>query len=139
MKISVKCEYACRAVTALAMHYPSPRPLRIDEIAQRQDVPANYLVQILSDLRGGGLIQSRRGKSGGYLLARSPDQITVGDVLRAVNGEVVELSTLMDARRRTELQKVWARVRHGVEQIVDDITFDEICARTLAVPQMYYI
>ena len=139
MKISVKSEYACRAVEALALHHPSTRPLRIDEIAQRQAVPANYLVQILSDLRSGGLIQSRRGKTGGYLLARPPDQITVGDVLRAVNGEIVELSALMNAEPRAELQGIWTRIRRGVEEIADAMTFDQICADAVAAPQMYYI
>ncbi len=122
------------------MHHPNTRPLPIDEIAQRQDVPANYLVQILSDLKSSGLIESRRGKAGGYLLARPPQQISVGDVLRAVDGAIIELSAPGSSRgARAELDGMWRRVRRGVEAIVDEMTFDQICADALAAPQMYYI
>src|SRR5436309_14764966 len=72
MKASVKSDYACRAVEALALHHPDTRPMRIEEIAQKEAIPSNYLVQILIELKSKGLIQSRRGKAGGYMLAKSP-------------------------------------------------------------------
>jgi len=89
VKLSVKSDYAARAVLGLARHYPKQEALRVEDLAALQGVPANYLVQILIELKGKGLIQSRRGKAGGYNLARSPREITVGDVVRAVHGEVV--------------------------------------------------
>ena len=98
MKASVKSDYACRAVEALALHHPNARPLRIEEIAQREAIPANYLVQILIELKSKGLIQSRRGKAGGYALAKTPREITVGDVLRAVQGDVLEMPLLLESR-----------------------------------------
>ena len=96
MKASVKSDYACRAVEALALHHPNARPLRIEEIAEREAIPANYLVQILIELKSKGLIQSRRGKAGGYALAKTPREITVGDVLRAVQGDVLEMPLLLE-------------------------------------------
>lgn len=139
MKISVKSDYACRAVEALALHHPNERPLRIEEIAQQEAIPANYLVQILNELKSNGLIQSRRGKAGGYMLARPPAEITVGDVLRAVNGEILELSSLAQTAGRMEIQRVWDRLKQGTEQIADGITFDQLCAEANRTPQMYYI
>ena len=79
MKVSIKSDYACRAIEALALHHPNLHPLCIEEIARRRHIPPNYLVQILLELKRNGLIQSRRGKTGGYLLAQSPRQITVGE------------------------------------------------------------
>ena len=139
MKLSVKSDYACRAVEALARHHPSERPLCIEEIARRQALPANYLVQILNDLRSKGLIQSRRGKAGGYTLARPPAEITVGDVLRAVNGEIVELSALASTASPVEIQRVWERLKRRTEEVVDGITFEQLCAEARSLPQMYYI
>ena len=139
MKISVKSDYACRAMEALSLHHPNARPLRIDEIAQQEAIPANYLVQILNELKSNGLIQSRRGKAGGYRLARPPREISVGDVLRAVNGEILELSSLAQTAGRLEIRRVWDRMKQGAEEIADGITFDQICAEANRTPQMYYI
>jgi Rrf2 family protein len=62
----------------------------IEELAQQENVPANYLVQILNDLRGAGLIESRRGKQGGYILARPPSELSIADIIRAIDGELLE-------------------------------------------------
>src|ERR1019366_914925 len=107
MKLPVKSDYACRAVEALARHHPDHRPLRIDDIARAGSIPANYLVQILNELKSKGLIQSRRGKAGGYNLARPPAEIAVGDVLRAIHGEIVELSVLAGSASPLEIQRIW--------------------------------
>jgi Rrf2 family protein len=139
MKASVKSDYACRAVEALALHYPSTRPLRIDEIAERESIPANYLVQILIELKSKGLIQSRRGKAGGYMLAKPPREITVGDVLRAIQGDILEMPLLVESRCPEEIKRAWRRIKVAAEGVADEITFETICSEANSKPQMYYI
>jgi Rrf2 family transcriptional regulator, cysteine metabolism repressor len=139
MKASVKSDYACRAVEALALHHPNTRPLRIEEIAHREAIPANYLVQILIELKSKGLIQSRRGKAGGYALAKTPREITIGDVLRAVQGDVLEMPLLLEARCPEEIKRAWRRIKEAAEQAADDVNFEEICAEAKSRPEMYYI
>src|SRR5512134_3447632 len=119
MKLSVKSDYACRAVQALALHHPNQRPLRIEEIARRESVPANYLVQILIELKAKGIIQSRRGKAGGYLLAKPPAQITFGEVIRAVQGDIFELSALDETSSPEHFRKVWRKIKTAADEIAD--------------------
>lgn len=86
MKVSAKADYACLAMLALAARRPDDPPARIREIAEAHAIPERYLVQILLQLKGAGLVQSTRGAAGGYRLARSPDQINLGEVLAAIDG-----------------------------------------------------
>jgi Rrf2 family protein len=90
MKISRKVEYASRVLAQLARCYGTKQMPHIEELARDEDVPANYLVQILNDLRGAGLIVSRRGKQGGYMLARGPEEISIADIIRSIDGELLE-------------------------------------------------
>jgi Rrf2 family protein len=139
MKASVKSDYACRAVEALALHYPEPQPLCIEKIARRQRIPPDYLVQILLELKRSGLIQSRRGKTGGYALARAPRQITIGDVLRAVQGEVMDLPSLADPDCPAEIKTAWRRVKSAAEDAANAISFEEITAAARHPSPMYDI
>jgi Rrf2 family protein len=113
--------------------------MRIEEIAAKEAIPANYLVQILIELKSKGLIQSRRGKAGGYTLAKPPRAITVGDVLRAIHGDVLELPLLREASCPEEMKRAWRRIKHAAENTADNITFEEICAEATGKLQMYYI
>jgi Rrf2 family protein len=124
---------------ALALHHPDSRPMRIDEIAAKEAIPANYLVQILIELKADGLIQSRRGKAGGYVLARQPKEITVGDVLRAIQGDVLEMPMLHESRCPEEIKRAWRRIKVAAESAADRITFEEICAEANGKMPMYYI
>jgi Rrf2 family cysteine metabolism transcriptional repressor len=139
MKLPIKTDYACRAVEALSLHHPNIRPLRIEEIADREAIPANYLIQILIELKNKGLIQSRRGKAGGYTLAKHPREISVGDVVRAVEGEVVGLAGLRASNSPIEIQRAWRKIQSAAEETADSITFDQICAEANGRNQMYYI
>lgn len=139
MKLSIKADYACRAVEALALHHPNMQPMRIDQIARIQGIPSNYLVQILIELKGQGLIRSHRGKSGGYVLAKLPKEISVGDVIRAIHGELLEISSVSGAASPQEIRRVWERVKIAAEQVVDSVTFEEICAQSAGKMDMYYI
>src|SRR5512140_3058350 len=91
MKLSVKVDYACRVLAQLARHHGNEGLAHIEELARLEAVPANYLVQILSELRNGGLIVSRRGKQGGYVLARPPEKITLYDIVKLIEGDLLEL------------------------------------------------
>jgi len=139
MKVSIKSEYACRAVEALVLHHPNPKPLCIEEIAQRQRIPPNYLVQILLELKRKGLIQSRRGKMGGYVLARAPQQITLGDVLRAVQGEVMDLSSVSKPDCPEEIKAAWRQLKSAIEDAAGKITFEQIAAAARQPSPMYHI
>src|ERR1700681_2404546 len=86
MYISVKGEYALQAVFDLTLQAPSRQPVKIAGIAQRQKIPQKFLELILASLKQGGFVESRRGADGGYLLARPPESIKVGEVLRFVEG-----------------------------------------------------
>src|SRR5690348_18480065 len=85
MNISVKGEYAMHAIFDLSLQKPG-EPIKIADIARRQKIPQKFLELILSGLKQGGFVESRRGAEGGYLLSRPPDSITVGEVLRFVDG-----------------------------------------------------
>ncbi|HNX04058.1 MAG TPA: Rrf2 family transcriptional regulator [Opitutales bacterium] len=92
MKISRKVEYACRVLAQLARSHGGGRMPHIEELAEIEKVPANYLVQILNELRNAGLILSRRGKQGGYMLSRPPAEIAISDIIMAIDGELMECS-----------------------------------------------
>ena len=83
VKLSVKSDYAARAVLGLARQFPSGAAVRADDVAAEQGIPGNYLVQILIELKSAQIVRSVRGKEGGYLLARPPAEITLGQVVRA--------------------------------------------------------
>ena len=99
MKLSVKVDYACRVLAQIARQHGTNELAHVESLARDEAVPANYLAQILSELRDGGLINSRRGKQGGYTLARSPDEITLYDIVKLVEGEIIELMPKAKASR----------------------------------------
>src|SRR5574337_1979117 len=90
MKVSTKGDYATRAMQDLALHYEKG-PVQIEEIARRQHLPARYLEQILLSLKRAGFVESKRGMSGGYYLAKHPREITVGAIIRAMEGPIVPI------------------------------------------------
>jgi Rrf2 family protein len=139
VKLSVKSDYAARAVLGLARHYPTGSALRVEDLASEQGVPANYLVQILIELKAKGIARSVRGKEGGYLLARLPAEITLGDILRAVHGEVFDTPALTDPHCAAELRNAWRQLKTDVESAADKITFQQLLDQTSEKEKMYYI
>jgi Rrf2 family protein len=139
VKLSVKSDYAARAVLGLARHHPNGTALRVEDLAARQGVPANYLVQILIELKAQGIAKSVRGKEGGYLLARSPAEISLGDVLRAVHGEVFDTPALTDPNCAPELRRAWQRLKNSVDEAAGKITFQQLLDETAEKEKMYYI
>ena len=124
MKLSVKVDYACRVLAQLARHYGEGRLAHIEELAKVEAVPANYLVQILSELRNGGLIASRRGKQGGYVLSRPPEKITLQDIVRLIEGDILELSGSAEGQSGKRIQQVWRDVRATLELKCKSYTLD---------------
>lgn len=136
MNISVKGEYALQAILDLAAGQPG-EPVKIADIARRQKVPQKFLELILASLKQGGFVESRRGAEGGYMLARPPDRIMVGEVLRFVEGT---RSSRQRGKRNTEtpFTEMWQRVDEAVSDIVDRTSFAEL-ARTWAEKRSRYV
>jgi Rrf2 family transcriptional regulator, cysteine metabolism repressor len=124
VNISVKGEYALQAIFDLASQ-PGREPVKIAEIARRQQIPQKFLELILASLKQGGFVESRRGAEGGYLLAKRPESITVGDVLRFVEGRQEERSRL---RRQvgSPLSDLWERVDEAINSVLDSATFAQL-------------
>jgi Rrf2 family transcriptional regulator, cysteine metabolism repressor len=139
VKLSVKSDYAARAVLGLARHYPDGGARRVEELAGEQGIPANYLVQILIELKSNQIVRSQRGKEGGYLLARPPANITMGDIIRAIHGQVFESPGLTNPGSPPELRDAWKQMREAVETTADGITFQALLEAGMDREKMYYI
>ncbi|MBE5766505.1 MAG: Rrf2 family transcriptional regulator [Clostridiales bacterium] len=133
MKLSTRGRYGIHAMFDLAREYKEGVPQPIKTIAERQRIPDAYLEQLISALRKAGLVTSVRGAQGGYMLARKPEEITVGEVLRVLEGELatVECLEFEDACDRAcacPTRLVWQKIQDGVNAIVDGITLgDMLC------------
>ena len=130
VKVSTRGDYAARALLSLALH-ESDRPTSVKEIAERTNLPQPYLEQILLAVKGAGLVRSKRGVGGGYVLARPPEEITVAEILAAVDGP---LTTLMGEHDHCEghcvLQEVWVGVSEEMGKILAGFTLAELVDRT---------
>ena len=128
MMFSAKAEYACLASLELAARYGDPKPVRLTDIAEKHDIPQRFLVQILLQLKGAGLIASTRGASGGYQLARPPERISLGDILG-----VIERADPNPASRKAEptplataLHDVWDRVAEERQKLLNETSLTQI-------------
>ncbi len=139
MRISAKGEYAAKAVLYLSLKYPEV--VTIHEVAENHSIPIRYLEHILLLLKKAGLLRSHRGLRGGYTLAKPPEKISVGEVLRIVDGKFSQSSCMeVDLRshyacpeiKACGLKQVWQDVQGAVERILFETTFDEVRKRTLA-------
>lgn len=139
MKLSVKSDYAARAVFGLALHHASGKAVRVETLAAEQGVPPKYLVQILIELKSQRIVRSVRGKEGGYLLAREPEEITLGDVLRCIHGQVFDSSGLEDGGCPEELRNAWGRLQTAVDEAADEIDFRKLAEQSAGKQEMYYI
>jgi Rrf2 family transcriptional regulator, cysteine metabolism repressor len=129
LKLSLKVEYACRVLGQLARAYGQPRLAHIEALAKAEAVPANYLVQILNELRNGGLIVSRRGKQGGYALARAPGQITLYDIVRVVDSEMLDAQLASAGQSGARVAAVWRDVSAVLEKSLKSRTVEHLLAK----------
>ena len=139
LKLSVKSDYAARAVLWLAQRYDDKSARTVEEMASDEGIPPNYLVQILIELKSANIVKSLRGKEGGYLLARAPSEISFGDVLRCIHGELFDSPALGNARNPPELREAWKRLRDSVNATADAITFQDLAQAAGNKEKMYYI
>lgn len=139
MKLSVKSDYAARAVLGLARHAPTGTPVPVETLARENGIPPKYLVQILIELKARNIVRSQRGKSGGYQLARPPSGITLGDIVRSMHGHAFDTPAMRDPQCPPELQQAWARIRADIEAALDRITFQQLAEDGGEKAKMYYI
>jgi Rrf2 family protein len=137
VKITVKVDYACRVMAELARLHGSGELAQIDQLAATEAVPANFLAQILGDLREHGLITSRRGNRGGYVLARAPEEISLYDILMAVEGECLHLSGNFHGRSGRRVKQVWDEISQVLVKKTKTYTLDQWA--TKQDDEMYYI
>lgn len=136
MKLSVKVEYACRVLAQLARVRGNQELSHIETLAARERIPANYLAQILAELRNGGLITSRRGKLGGYALARPPEEVTLYDITKVVDGELLEMSLSEEGESGRAVARTWHSVQEIMAAELKKITLQSMIAGDEG---MYYI
>ena len=139
MKLSVKTDYATRAVLGLARHYPAGVALPGETLAAAQGIPGKFLNQILLELKSQGIVRSVRGVAGGYLLARPPAEITLADVLEAVDGPMLDAPALSTKDCPPELRRAWERLRHSLESAARAVTFQQLLEESAEKEKMYYI
>lgn len=137
MKLSLKVEYACRVLVQLARHHASGKLLHIEDLASAESVPQNYLVQILNELRNGGLVSSRRGKQGGYLLAKDPELITLYDIIRVVDSEMIDAQVSDAGQSGPRVAAAWKKVGNLFEAEIQKVTLAGILSADGG--NMYYI
>ena len=121
----------------MAARHSSGELSQIEELARLEGIPPNYLVQILGDLRKGGVIESRRGKQGGYLLARSPEEITLKQVIVLVQGDLFGVATASSGASGESVARVWRAMQECFEAKADSLTLNDLMPNS--GEGMYYI
>ncbi len=137
MKVTYKGDYALKAILDLSLNYGHDRVVPLSEIAGRQDIPLHYLEQIMLTLKRAGYIISKRGISGGFMLAKAPEEITVGDILRLIEGPIEPIACgkrVYDGSCGEEdccaFREVWVEVTEATTNIVDSVTFARLMRRS---------
>lgn len=132
MKITYKGDYAVKAMLDLALHYEANSVVTIHDLAGRADIPIKFLEQVLLDLKRGGFVESRRGKIGGYLLAKAPSQIKLGEIIRFIDGPIEPIGCIEKKYSgcsdlyKCVFRKIWQEVTSATSKIIDNITFEEL-------------
>jgi Rrf2 family iron-sulfur cluster assembly transcriptional regulator len=131
MKVSTRADYAARALLSLALRAEHDRPTSVKEMAERTNLPQPYLEQILLSVKGAGLVRSKRGVGGGYVLARPAAEITLADIVAAVEGPAPTLTEPHDhCEGHCVLQEVWVELAEETRTILDRSTLADLVERT---------
>src|SRR5512143_1526868 len=137
MKLSLRGEYALRAMLVLGLNYEQP-VVRIQTISDQQNIPKRFLEQILNDLKSAGLVQSKRGVAGGYRLARRPEEITLAAVVRHTEGALAPVSCVSERfyekcscpdESRCAIRSAMKEIRDAIVKIAERVTIAELCER----------
>ena len=134
MRISARCDYACKALLELALHWPNKEPLQIHAISEKQDIPMKYLVQILIQLKRMGLVESGRGKQGGYNIAKAPHKISLGEVIRNVGGPLLPMANSA-TKKELVFATIWNEVKGAMAKVLDRITFGDIANKAKGIKE----
>jgi len=138
MKIGYKCDYAMKAMLELSSKYLDNKEsvVSIQELAAVGDMPTKFLEHILLALKKGGFLKSKRGIKGGFSLARAPNEITVGDVVRFIEGPIAPISCIEEENyggcsdvRTCIFRDVWKEVANSISLVIDTLTFEELTVR----------
>lgn len=151
MKITKRGEYGLKALLSLALVY-GRKTLSLREISAHERLPVKFLEQIMMTLKRNGLVESVKGKHGGYSLSRAPEEITVGEVIRAVEGPLAPIATAEEIEKRIQrddhhpgLYSILLDVRNAIAEILDHKSLADICTKSFEIArskpkrQMYYI
>lgn len=149
MKITYKGDYALKTILDLCLNIDKPQST--DQIAKRQDIPQKFLEQIMIVLKKGGFVKAQRGKTGGYVLAKPPSKITMGEVIRHIEGLIEPIACVCrggekscDFSNRCSLRDVFDEIGKHTAKVVDSVTFEELMKKQSKMakmrgPDMYYI
>lgn len=135
MRVSYKGDYALKAILELSLRYGFGDTVSINEIAASGDMPENFLEQILLALKKGGFVKSKRGINGGFYLAKAPQDITVGEVIRFIEGPIEPISCVEEGYKGCRdiknciLRDVWKEVGRAISSVIDTMTFEELALR----------
>jgi Rrf2 family protein len=135
MHVTAKADYAVRAVIELASSSQGS-PRKVDDVAQAQGIPVSFLENILTQLRSSGVVRSQRGPEGGYWLARPPEQVSLAQVIRAVEGPLVGVrgqrpEELEYTGSAEALQKVWIALRANLRKVLEEVTVADVAGGKL--------
>ena len=132
MKLSTKGRYGVKAMFDLAQHH-GKGPIPLNSIAERKNISEHYLEQLIAVLRKAGLVKSIRGAQGGYTLAKPPDEITIGDIVRILEGPIAPVDCVSEEDpepcNRADFcvtRTIWAKVRDSVADVLDSITLADM-------------
>jgi Rrf2 family protein len=135
MRLTYKGDYSIKIILELAMHH-GKGVMTIQELSKKGDVPIKFLEQVLLDLKRGGFVESKRGKKGGYELAKRPDQIKLGEIVRYIDGPTEPIACVSDRYKgckeadRCVLRNIWQRVDGAISGIIDNITFEDLAQQS---------
>ena len=138
MKVSQKLENACRVLVQLAQAYDGQRVTRVEDLARKEGLSANFLLQILNDLRRAGLVVSRRGKLGGYILSRPAVEISLREIVEAVDGVPIEAEVSGSGEAAARVMRTWSEVAQRFESLLEAITLAEM-TKVPEEAEMFYI
>ena len=134
MKITFKGDYALKAILDLALHY-NKEVVTSHDLGVRIDAPVKFLEQVLLELKKGGFVESRRGNIGGYMLSKAPAQITVGEVIRYIEGPTEPISCVRDGYSNCAdinscvFKELWQKVARATSDIIDNVTFEDLVSQ----------
>lgn len=142
MKLPAKINYACRAVLELAIRYKGDLPIQLAVVSKAQDIPKGFLTQLFIRLRTAGIVKSARGVDGGYFLAKSPSQISIADIFRAMDGGIIEIpkaSVSGNIDPNKLITGIWNEISSDVVKRLEAISLESLVAKLKNEQPVYFI